>query len=72
MVATSFDRKYLDKNGCNRLKQMQDYAWAGTAALGTSALWNNVNYGTGTVGSWSVPMKQKFTPKTIKRRGWRD
>jgi len=69
MAATSFNRKYLDKNGCNRLNSSyDDFTWAGAA---TTMNWT-YNYGTNTVGAWSPAMKKKFTPKTIKRRGWRE
>ncbi len=65
MAVTSRDS--LDKNGSYLADSVMDrYAWAGA-----STMWNNVNYGTGTVGTWSQPMKKKFTPKPI-RKGWRN
>ena len=56
------NRELLDKNG-NYKPSPWDYTWAGASTLGTMSF---------NVPSWSPVMKKKFTPKTVKRRGWRD
>jgi len=61
----AIERGLLDKNG--KYKRIEySFTVGGTATTGTSSLWSNAG-----IGTWTAPMKKKFTPKP-KRRGFRD
>ena len=61
----SYPRESLDKNGSFKgyNGSNNDFTWAGTS---TTMNWQY------NVGTWTPAMQKKFTPKTIKRRGWRE